>query len=195
MRSEYCRREWEHALALPRQHFVYPIYWQDPLPRAPELGMPPEELNRLHFARIPVAASPAEPQPGYQILDPAPAAGAGPQFDEHGGYLGWAQPAAGAQDDIPQSGTPPQPPPRPSRPPRRYAPWLLALPGILLLGLSFAAYGAAATPSDSPFPPHGAAASPAGAILLAAGLLGVVLLIAGIVVYAVARRRRRHRRR
>jgi TIR domain len=191
MRSEQCRREWEYALALPRRHFVYPIYWEDPLPRAPELGMPPEELNRLHFARIPAAASPAGPQPGYQIPSPAPAGGTGPQFDEHGRYLGrGGQQAAAAQYGIPESEPPPQPSPRPSRPPRRYAPWLLALPGILLLGLSFAPYGAAASPSDSPFPPPGAAASPVGVIRLAAGLLGLTLLIAGIVVYAAARRRR-----
>jgi pSer/pThr/pTyr-binding forkhead associated (FHA) protein/WD40 repeat protein len=75
MRSEHCRREWEHALALRRPEFVCPLYWEDPLPRAPELGMPPAELSDLHFARIPVAASRADPQPGYQIvLDPEPAA-------------------------------------------------------------------------------------------------------------------------
>jgi FHA domain/TIR domain len=75
MRSEHCRREWEHALALRRPEFVCPLYWEDPLPRDPELGLPPVELNDLHFARIPVAASPAGPRPGDQIvLDPEPAA-------------------------------------------------------------------------------------------------------------------------
>jgi hypothetical protein len=72
MRSQYCRREWEHALALPRQHFVYPIYWEDPFPRAPELGMPPEELTRLHFARIPAAASLPDRSAGNQAPDLPP---------------------------------------------------------------------------------------------------------------------------
>jgi hypothetical protein len=74
MRSEYCRREWEYALALPRQHFVYPVYWEDPLPRAPELGLPSEELNRLHFARIPAAASPPGGPASYPPADLPPPA-------------------------------------------------------------------------------------------------------------------------
>jgi Inner membrane component of T3SS, cytoplasmic domain/TIR domain len=80
MRSEHCRREWEHALALRRPEFVCPLYWEDPLPRAPELGLPPAQLNDLHFARIPVAAPPAGHQPGDQIVvlgaEPAARAGA-----------------------------------------------------------------------------------------------------------------------
>jgi hypothetical protein len=53
MRSDHCRREWEHALALNRQQFVCPVYWEEPFPRAP--GLPSEALGALHFARIPAA--------------------------------------------------------------------------------------------------------------------------------------------
>ena len=61
MRSDHCRREWEHALALNRQQFVCPLYWEKPFPRAP--GLPSEALSALHFARIP-AADLAPPVPG-----------------------------------------------------------------------------------------------------------------------------------
>ncbi|HEU0294219.1 MAG TPA: protein kinase [Anaerolineales bacterium] len=42
--SEYCRREWEHALKQEKpEGFIRPIYWQKPLPP------PPEELSKFHF--------------------------------------------------------------------------------------------------------------------------------------------------
>jgi serine/threonine protein kinase len=50
MVSEFVRREWEYALYLGRDHFVRPVYWQDPLPAAP--GLPPDALRQLHFQRI-----------------------------------------------------------------------------------------------------------------------------------------------
>lgn len=56
MASDYVQREWEHALGLGREGFIRPLYWEEPLPEDPDQGLPPEELQRLHFARIPVAA-------------------------------------------------------------------------------------------------------------------------------------------
>jgi hypothetical protein len=53
MRSPHVRREWTYALELNRPEFVRPVYWEDPLPSAPELGLPPEELLQLHFAQLP----------------------------------------------------------------------------------------------------------------------------------------------
>jgi hypothetical protein len=53
MRSPHCRLEWENALALGRPMFVRPVYWEDPLPAAPDLDLPPAALRRLHFTRIP----------------------------------------------------------------------------------------------------------------------------------------------
>jgi serine/threonine protein kinase len=50
MGSEFVRREWEYALHLGRDHFVRPVYWQEPLPAAP--GLPPDALRQLHFQRI-----------------------------------------------------------------------------------------------------------------------------------------------
>ncbi|MBM2616254.1 Hsp70 family protein [Actinoplanes sp. LDG1-06] len=86
MISEYCRAEWECALRLGRPSFVRPLYWEDPLPEAPHLGLPPEELRRLHFAKVPAAsgpplAAPAAPgapawsqSPPVAPRSPAPAA-------------------------------------------------------------------------------------------------------------------------
>jgi hypothetical protein len=56
MRSPYVRREWMHALSLKRPHFVRPTYWEEPLPELPKQNLPPDELRRLHFQRIDVAA-------------------------------------------------------------------------------------------------------------------------------------------
>lgn len=70
MHSKFVRQEWEHALSLRRERFVRPTYWEDPLPTDPILGLPPEELVRLHFQRLGpaiageaelVEAQPAEP--------------------------------------------------------------------------------------------------------------------------------------
>jgi polar amino acid transport system substrate-binding protein len=55
MHSPFVKREWEHALSLRRRNFIRPCYWESPLPACPEKGLPPEELRRLHFQRIPVA--------------------------------------------------------------------------------------------------------------------------------------------
>lgn len=52
MRSRYCRHEWEHALSLRRPSFIRPIYWEDPLPQDPALGLPPVALRELHFVKV-----------------------------------------------------------------------------------------------------------------------------------------------
>ena len=42
--SEYCRREWQHALQQEKPDgYIRPIYWRKPLPT------PPEELSKFHF--------------------------------------------------------------------------------------------------------------------------------------------------
>ncbi|MGK5682513.1 Hsp70 family protein [Actinoplanes sp. URMC 104] len=66
MRSENCRAEWECALGLRRPSFVRPLYWEDPLPEAPHLGLPPDELRRLHFAKVP-ATAPAVTRPAPSV--------------------------------------------------------------------------------------------------------------------------------
>jgi molecular chaperone DnaK len=50
MRSEYVRREWEHALKRGQGGFIRPVYWEDPFPSLPDL--PPRDLARLHFQKI-----------------------------------------------------------------------------------------------------------------------------------------------
>jgi hypothetical protein len=52
MRSQYCREEWEHALALGRPSFVRPLYWEDPLPEDPVMGLPPIALKELQFVKV-----------------------------------------------------------------------------------------------------------------------------------------------
>jgi hypothetical protein len=95
MRSPYCQKEWEHALALGRPFFVRPFYWEDPRPEDPASGLPPVALNALEFAKVTFLAGQAEiptlrgTQPGAAF--PAPA-----------GYVGSAG-AAAEYIDAPQA--------------------------------------------------------------------------------------------
>ena len=50
LQSPFVRAEWECALSLGRGHFIRPVYWEEPLPRTPDL--PPPALLALHFKRI-----------------------------------------------------------------------------------------------------------------------------------------------
>jgi hypothetical protein len=72
MDSEQVTREWRYALALGRPDFVRPVYWQEPRPGSPERGLPPPELDCLHFQYLPVADRAAPPVP----LPPPPGAAA-----------------------------------------------------------------------------------------------------------------------
>jgi hypothetical protein len=49
MRSPWVRQEWEYALALGRDRFVRPTYWEEPMPQNDEL--PPQSLLRLQPLR------------------------------------------------------------------------------------------------------------------------------------------------
>jgi hypothetical protein len=60
MQSDFVRQEWEHALSLNRQHFVRPVYWEEPLPEDKVHGLPPEALSRLHFQRLVRQQSPKD---------------------------------------------------------------------------------------------------------------------------------------
>jgi len=71
MRSRHCRDEWEHALALPREEFVKPIYWEEPIPEDLENELPPAALRALHFARVPVVVP--RPQDSVPAGSSAPA--------------------------------------------------------------------------------------------------------------------------
>ncbi|GAB2571318.1 hypothetical protein Aab01nite_04710 [Paractinoplanes abujensis] len=79
MLSDYCRAEWECALGLGRPSFVRPLYWEDPLPEAPRLGLPPADLRRLHFARVPIAVAATDPARTAES-GPAPAAPGAPAW-------------------------------------------------------------------------------------------------------------------
>ena len=74
MRSPYCQQEWEHALALGRPLFVRPVYWEDPMPQDPTMGLPPVALRKLHFIKY--DAHPARedtPAGPGEVSGPSPA--------------------------------------------------------------------------------------------------------------------------
>ena len=76
MRSPYCQQEWEHALALGRPLFVRPVYWEDPMPQDPTLGLPPVALRELHFIKYDVHPAREDTQAGpgeASARAPAPA--------------------------------------------------------------------------------------------------------------------------
>lgn len=80
LESEYVRREWNHALALGRPHFVRPVYWEEPLPEAPDRDLPPDALRVLHFQRLPFEASAAQPAaPGSRSPSAPPSAPSAPR--------------------------------------------------------------------------------------------------------------------
>lgn len=63
MRSEHVSREWTYALSLDRPEFVRPLYWEHPRPEDADLGLPPPELDAIHFAFLSsrAVAPPQEP--------------------------------------------------------------------------------------------------------------------------------------
>ena len=88
LQSDYVQKEWRYALALRRNSFIRPVYWDEPLPARDDL--PPKDLLDLHFQRIAswsgVASPPAPrstsatvvtapsvaPQPGPPSMADAP---------------------------------------------------------------------------------------------------------------------------
>ena len=122
MRSQYCQREWEYALSLPRKSFVRPFYWEDPRPADPANGLPPPALDALQFVKVSLyaaragAARPAEADPApstrpYPIqAPPAAPAARGPE-----------SPATQVQAPRPRPRSAPESLSA-SEPPRRYAP-------------------------------------------------------------------------
>ncbi len=58
--SKFCREEWEYALSLSNAKgsgFIRPVYWQKPLVQ------PPDDLEALHFAFVPLAPESGTPTP------------------------------------------------------------------------------------------------------------------------------------
>ena len=66
LQSHYVLAECRHALALRREGFIRPVYWQDPFPEDPSQDLPPPPIRRLHFSRL---AAPA-PAPPAAVLPP-----------------------------------------------------------------------------------------------------------------------------
>jgi len=51
MRSPEIAEEIRYAVGLGRQGFILPTYWEEPVPRSPDEGLPPPEIDRLQFYR------------------------------------------------------------------------------------------------------------------------------------------------
>jgi len=54
MYSPYVQQEWEYALSLNRPSFIMPVFWENPLPENKEKELPPQELRKFHFHKLPV---------------------------------------------------------------------------------------------------------------------------------------------
>ncbi|PWT90736.1 MAG: hypothetical protein C5B55_09265 [Blastocatellia bacterium] len=52
MKSSEIVDEIKYAAGLGRPGFILPTYWEEPIPRSPEEGLPPPEVDRLQFYRI-----------------------------------------------------------------------------------------------------------------------------------------------
>jgi hypothetical protein len=52
MESDFVRHEWEYALGLRRPSFIWRVYWEEPMPRQPDRGLPPEDLATVHFQKF-----------------------------------------------------------------------------------------------------------------------------------------------
>ena len=52
MRSAEVVSEIDYAISLGRPGFILPTYWEEPVPRSLAEGLPPREIDRLHFYRI-----------------------------------------------------------------------------------------------------------------------------------------------
>ena len=71
MRSPFVRQEWEYALSLAKpKRFVRPVYWEEPRPEAREEGLPPEDLDRLHFTPLDLGGD-ADPSPASPLASEA----------------------------------------------------------------------------------------------------------------------------
>jgi hypothetical protein len=131
LRSRNVEEEWRYALSLGKPNFVRPTYWEDPLPEAPELRLPPGELRRLHFQLLPggfdskaTSRGAETPQPAQATSPSAPSPG--PDFDLNATVFAFPsapsrEPAASEmQFDETKAGTaelPPLPPIPPPPPP------------------------------------------------------------------------------
>ena len=103
MRSQYCREEWEHALALRRPLFVRPLYWEDPMPQDPALELPPVALRELQFVKVPPYTPPRWPAPEQPDRGAPPVAAAAqpPQPAEAPGQAWQGPPEAARPLQLP----------------------------------------------------------------------------------------------
>jgi hypothetical protein len=125
--SPLVRAEWQHALALNRQHFVRPVYWEEPLPERP--GLPPGELRQLHFQRV---------YPRRTL----------PEISARPKMVGGAQgPVVVVPNTLPQADAPAPPAaPQPSRTLRLIRGGSIAAAAVLAVGLYVSMFGTLSLP-------------------------------------------------
>ncbi|MBI4860819.1 MAG: TIR domain-containing protein [Candidatus Riflebacteria bacterium] len=158
MASAAVRREWEYALSRGREGFIRPVYWEEPLPRLPDL--PPPELSRLRFQFI-----------GARVVDAGP-----PGASPVPGQAAPAGEASVARRSAQVAAPPKGPEPGPCG----------ALPPLEKPGQASAAIASA--PSRSGVPPPGAAAAPRsrfGSLTRSLTKLATLTLSLGIVFLLV----------
>jgi TIR domain len=115
LQSRNVLAECQHALALRREGFIRPVYWQDPLPADPDQDLPPAPIRRLHFSRL---SAPASDRPAVPVPSPLPAA---PVAATPAAPIPPPPPPAAAAASPPPAATAPVPPPPPP-PLAEYAP-------------------------------------------------------------------------
>jgi hypothetical protein len=192
MHSPYCRKEWEHALALGRPSFVRPCYWEDPRPADPANGLPPAALDALEFAKATFLVGQGE-IPTLRGEFPGAASPGAPA-----GYSGAPQQADSAYGGGTDTGAMPswQPPPAPrdrdSTPPEGYT--RVGPPASYEQGDNVAATGAYSEWPSAPaqgYPqPPAPTASPSRPVarrgrLVLAALVLVVIVVAVIIAFSV----------
>jgi hypothetical protein len=180
MRSQYCKEEWEHALALRRPLFVRPLYWEDPMPQDPALGLPSAALLELQFVKVPPYTPPPPPAPEQPERGAPPVMAAATVTDMA------PRPASSAVVALgpPEAASPPQPPagrPRGARSGgKRGLAAALGAAGVAATGLIVAAVassGVLSHPTSAATAAHLApAASPTGPAL-AAGVAPLTQLL------------------
>jgi hypothetical protein len=172
MRSPHCRTEWEHALALRRPTFVRPLYWEDPFPEAPDLGMPPAQLRSLHFAHLPVTVPSSVPAPRQRGAKPSapPAWPSEPPARPSARPASASEPPASASEPPASASEPPaSASERPARASDRHA----------------TPYAPSARPSAPPARPYGPPAKPLSPTARKRSRAAVVVAVA-VLILAVA---------
>jgi len=189
MRSPACQRQWEQALAIGRDGFVRPLYWEEPFPRAD--GLPPAALAALRFVRLPhqaprhhpVGEAPAGQVHAPPVRPPAAERPAAASASRPGAAAPPRRPPSAVTDVSAPSG---KPPPAPSRRRPRSGIGAGISVGVALLIVSIVT--GTTSPSGATLDPG--AGDDRGSVLAVVSLVAGLVLIGGSLARWWLRRRR-----